>query len=114
MRLFRKYLQSEAVKLRENGVRLSVIGRRDRLHLSVRNAIDAAEAATARGRTLHLRIAIDYSARDLIVRAARRAGAREGEPTREQFARLLGEAYGETRAAPDVDLLIRTGGEQRL
>ena len=69
------------------------------------------EAATAGGRTLRLRIAIDYSARDAILHAAR---GLEGAATREAFARRLGEAYGEPRGAPDVDLLIRTGGEQRL
>ncbi|MEJ7813286.1 MAG: di-trans,poly-cis-decaprenylcistransferase [Gemmatimonadaceae bacterium] len=113
MRLFRSHLMSETPKLRENGVRLSVIGRRDRLPLSVRTAIDAAECDTAGGTRLHLRVAIDYSARDLLVRAASQLppGA---EPTREEFARCLAEAYGDREGAPDVDLLIRTGGEQRL
>src|SRR5919197_4185575 len=64
MRLFRQYLRGESAKLRENGVRLSVIGRRDRLALSVRAANDPAESGTADGTRLHLRIAIDYSARD--------------------------------------------------
>src|SRR5207247_1723529 len=67
--------------------------------------------ATAGGRRLRLRIAIDYSARDAILHAAR---GLNGAPTREAFARGLGEAYGEPHGAPDVDLLIRTGGEQRL
>ena len=112
MRLFRQYLRGESDKLRENGVRLSVIGRRDRLALSVRTAIDAAEAETAGGTRLHLRVAIDYSARDLMLRAA--ALVRPGHaPSREEFARLLAKAYGDDEA-PDVDLLVRTGGEQRL
>ena len=72
----------------------------------------AGEALTSGGRTLHLRIAIDYSARDAIVAAAARAGDRP--LTRDRFAALLGEAIGERTPAPDVDLLIRTGGEQRL
>jgi undecaprenyl diphosphate synthase len=112
MRLFRQYLRSESEKLRENGVRLSVIGRRDRLALSVQTAIDVAEAETADGSRLHLRVAIDYSARDLMLRAA--ALVRPGHlPTRDEFARLLAKAYGDDEA-PDVDLLVRTGGEQRL
>jgi undecaprenyl diphosphate synthase len=61
---------------------------------------------------LHLRIAIDYSARDAIVRAAQRARLPE-RPTHHDFARWLGDAYG-GGDAPDVDLLIRTGGERRL
>lgn len=113
MRLFRAHLRSEAPKLKKNGVKLSVIGRRDRLALSVRTAIDAAESETAEGTRLHLRVAIDYSARDLILRAAREYDGGE-ELSREEFARLLADAYGEERVAPDLDLLIRTGGEQRL
>jgi undecaprenyl diphosphate synthase len=116
MRLFRKHLASETPKLLENGVRLSVIGRRDRLSLPLTAAIAEAERATANGRTLHLRLAVDYSARDAIVHAARLLGGTSEtsrETSRETFAARLAEAYG-SDAAPDVDLLIRTGGEQRL
>ena len=95
------------------GVRLSVIGRRDRLPLALRSAVAMAERATREGRRLWLRIAIDYSARDQILRAARRAPP--GSPlTRERFAALLGQAGHGAGPAPDVDLLIRTGGERRL
>ncbi|HSJ65179.1 MAG TPA: di-trans,poly-cis-decaprenylcistransferase [Gemmatimonadaceae bacterium] len=113
MRLFRKHLASETPKLIENGVRLTIIGRRDRLAESLQRAIAAAEDATREGRRLHLRVAIDYSARDLLVRAASRCDP-ERLPDREAFAELLGEAYGGGEPARDVDLLIRTGGEQRL
>lgn len=112
MRLFRSHLAGETPKLVENGVRLSVIGRRDRLPLALRGAIGEAERETANGRTLHLRLAVDYSSRDAIVAAASVRGERD-RLTRETFARHLAEAYG-ADAAPDVDLLIRTGGEQRL
>jgi undecaprenyl diphosphate synthase len=111
MRLFRSYLASETAKLIENGVRLTVIGRRDRLPEVLARAIAGAEEATAGGRRLHLRLAIDYSARDAILRAAALAG---GETTRDGFAALLGSAAGAAEPAPDVDLLIRSGGEQRL
>jgi undecaprenyl diphosphate synthase len=110
MRLFRHYLRTETARCLKNGVRLSVIGRRDRLAPQLQKAIAEAEAATVGGKTLHLRLAVDYSARDAIVRAARRlAGADVG---RSEFARLLSD--GGTEPVPDVDLLIRTGGEQRL
>jgi undecaprenyl diphosphate synthase len=112
MRLFRAYLASETARCVENGVRLRVIGRRDRLGEALVRQIGAAEAATAGGDRLTLRIAIDYSARDALLRAAVLAGGRE--VPREQFAALLGRAMGDEGAAPDVDLLIRTGGEQRL
>lgn len=119
MALFRSYLRGEVARLVENGVRLSVIGRRDRLALSIRTAIAAAEQATARGRTLHLRLAIDYSARDAIIRAAARlegdaTAAPTTASTRDAFARALAHACGTSIVAPDVDLLVRTGGEQRL
>jgi len=113
MRLFRDYLLAERSTCVRNGVRLSVIGRRDRLPLALRAAVETAEAITANGQTLHLRLAVDYSARDAILRAASRLN-QTGEVSRATFAQLLGEASHADAATPDVDLLIRTGGEQRL
>jgi undecaprenyl diphosphate synthase len=110
MALFGRFLRDEAGPLRANEVRLSVIGRRDRLPPEVVSAIADAEALTARGTRLHLRVAIDYSSRDAILEAARLG--RRDDATRERFAIRLGEIHG--APAPDVDLLIRTGGEQRL
>jgi undecaprenyl diphosphate synthase len=108
--LFRRYLDMERERLRDEGVRLSIIGRRDRLPRSLVAAIERSEQETINGRRMHLRIAIDYSGRDAMIAAARSA---EGDVTREQFAELLGAAqHGGT--ARDVDLLIRTGGERRL
>ena len=72
MRLFRRYLVSEVARCVTNGVRMRIIGRRDRIPPELLRAITAAEHATRQGRTLDLRIAVDYSARDAIVRAARR------------------------------------------
>ena len=54
----------------DEGVRLSIIGRRDRLPATLRQAITDSEAATARGTRLHLRLAVDYSAREAIYHAA--------------------------------------------
>jgi len=115
LRIFCEFLASETCVWVEQGVRASVIGRRDRLPADLLGAIAGAEAATSRGRTLYLRIAIDYSGREAIVRAAGRlkgaAGVSPGE-----FTRALAEVTHESAkcAAGDVDLLIRTGGEQRL
>ena len=112
MRLFRRSLLVESKRCLENGVRLTVVGRRDRLPSSLVVAIQEAEALTAHGRNLHLRVAIDYSARESIMRAASLAG---GEPlNRERFAALLAQANHDPFPIRDVDLLIRTGGEQRL
>jgi undecaprenyl diphosphate synthase len=105
MELIACYLEGETPRLAANGVRLSVIGRRDRLPARLLAAIAAAEHATSAGAGLHLQLAIDYSARDAILRATQSAA---GESlTVERFEQLLG------RHKP-VDLLIRTGGEQRL
>ena len=114
MRLFGEYLRRETSTCVENGVRMEVIGRRDRLSSALVSRIRAAEAATSGGERLVLRLAIDYSARDQLVRTAEsllQAGIRT--PDRETFRRSLAEVGGGS-TAPDVDLLIRTGGEQRL
>jgi undecaprenyl diphosphate synthase len=113
MKLFRLYLLTETATCVKNGIRISVIGRRDRLPPALVTAIEAAEQATRRGGSLTVRAAVDYSARDAICRAASHWG--NGEViARDQFALLLGEADHFGMPAPDVDLLIRTGGEQRL
>jgi undecaprenyl diphosphate synthase len=141
MRLLRRYLMAETGRCVENGVRIQVIGRRDRLASSLVREIESAERATSRGEKLWLRIAVDYSARDAILRAAWRLQAgqlpgdaahpgsqgdpgsqgaspegrpqRPGAPiSREEFSRLVAECPEER--AHDVDLLIRTGGEKRL
>ena len=87
MRLLEQYLRGESARCVAEGVRVRVIGRRDRLAKRLVRAIEATEAATAPGARLQLNLAVDYSSREAI---------RRGE--------LL----------PEVDLLIRTGGEQRL
>ena len=110
MWLLETYLRSEVQRLVESGVRLSVIGRRDRLARRLVRQIEAAERLSADGRKLHLRVALDYSAREAIARAAARwQGALP--PSVEEFGRLVSEP--ESRSFP-VDLLIRTGGEKRL
>jgi undecaprenyl diphosphate synthase len=112
MRLFREYLRAETTRCVESGVRLEVIGRRDRLDPHLHRRILAAEQATAGGTRLHLRLAVDYSSRDAILRAAQclRPGA---GPTRDAFGRLLAIVDHGT-PVPPLDLLIRTGGERRL
>jgi undecaprenyl diphosphate synthase len=87
MQLFEEHLNRESARCASNGIRLEVIGRRDRLPASLLAAIAAAECLTASSGRLRLRIAVDYSARDAIRR---------------------------NEIGPDLDLLIRTGGEQRL
>jgi undecaprenyl diphosphate synthase len=114
MRLFRSYLRAERGRAVEQGVAVEVIGRRDRLPAAVLREIAATEAATARGTTLRLRLAVDYSARDAILRAASRAAAELGPLSRQRFEALLCSVDHGRPEAPPVDLLIRTGAEQRL
>ena len=114
MRLFRRSLLVESKRCLENGVRLSIVGRRDRLPASLRQTIVQAEAMTAGGRNLHLRVAVDYSSRDAILRAAAKARELTTPLTRERFAQLLADVDHDPAPVREVDLLIRTGGEQRL
>ena len=111
MSLLRHYLRADIRELIDNGVRLTVIGRRDRLPEGLAQEIAEVERASAHGRRLHLRVAIDYSSRDAILEAAARWRA-ERAPSRAAFAALLAEPACE--AGADVDLLIRSGGEKRL
>lgn len=112
MRLFREYLRVETARCVENGVRLEIIGRRDRISTVLRRAIEEAQQETAGGTRLHLRIALDYSSRDAVLRAAQCLNPGT-VPSRDLFGRLLAIVDHGT-PAPDVDLLIRTGGERRL
>ncbi len=117
--LLGEYLAGDLQRCRDRGVRLSVIGRRDRLPSALCAAIAEAEGSTAAGNGLWLRLAVDYSSRDAILRAAN-AGDRDPSATqlsRESFGWLVaapGTPQGRRPAAADVDLLLRTGGERRL
>jgi undecaprenyl diphosphate synthase len=112
--LLRAFLRLETGRLRQRGARLQVIGRRDRLAESVLREINKTESATVAGRRLHLRVAIDYSSRDSITRAAASATAAltNATPTLDSLGCMLTKSIN--AQSRDVDLLIRTGGEQRL
>jgi undecaprenyl diphosphate synthase len=113
MRLFAKYLKSDRGRFLERGARFSVIGRRDRLPKDLLRLIEQAEQETAGGTGPHLRLAVDYSSREAIARAAARWTTQE-PASLEDFSRLLCQSQPADAAAPDVDLMIRTGGEKRL
>ncbi len=113
--LLREYCQREQDELLANGVRVSHVGRRDRLPARALAALDDLSRRTAAGTRLHLRLAIDYSAQGMIAAAARRLAAevdagtrRPDEVTRNALELAL------TDGVPPVDLLVRTAGEQRL
>jgi undecaprenyl diphosphate synthase len=111
LRILHEYLLVETSHCVDQGIRLSIIGRRDRIPATLRQAIIDSEAATASGTRLHLRLAIDYSARNAIYNAACRF-YKVTELSQESFSAVLSEVL--RGGSTDVDLLIRTGGEQRL
>jgi undecaprenyl diphosphate synthase len=106
--LMRAFLRLETARMRQKGVRVQVFGRRDRLPAAVLREVDRSEFVTAPGRRLLLRVAVDYSAREAIARAAARFALPSAEVARDALQHDL------TREAGEVDLLIRTGGEKRL
>jgi undecaprenyl diphosphate synthase len=111
LNLLHEYLLAETSRCIANCTRISVIGRRDRLPGALREVIADAEAATAHGTRLHLRLAVDYSSREAIYLAACRF-YKATQLSTESFADILAEIH---HGSPlEVDLLIRTGGEQRL
>ena len=113
MLLLQRHLDSECAHMTESGVRFSVIGRRDRIPRSLERSIAHVEEQTSQGTALHVRVAIDYSAREALLAAACHV-ATGMAPTREAFERAMYESIHAPSGTRDVDLLIRTGGEQRL
>lgn len=111
LEILREYLSEETEHCVNEGIRLSIIGRRDRVPAMLRDAIAAAEALTSGGKRLHLRLAIDYSARQVIYQAATKF-YKVKDLSSDAFADLLSEV--QRGGSTDVDLLIRTGGEQRI
>ncbi len=109
--ILHEYLSAETEHCMDEGIRLSIIGRRDRVPCELREAIAEAERLTANGKRLHLRLAIDYSARHTIYQAASKF-YKVKDLSSEAFAGVMSEV--QRGGSTDVDLLIRTGGEQRL
>ncbi|MGH7092323.1 MAG: polyprenyl diphosphate synthase, partial [Stellaceae bacterium] len=116
MGLLRHYLRGEIVELHRGGVRLRVIGDRARLAADIVTLIDNAEALTHDNAGINLTVALSYGGRAEIVAAARAIAAKAATGA------LAAEAIDEATIArhlftadlPDPDLLIRTGGEQRI
>jgi undecaprenyl diphosphate synthase len=111
--LLRRYLLTETDRCLGESIRLNVIGRRDRLSGALLSQIERSEQVTAHCTGLHLRLAIDYSSRQVLIEAGRRL---RDAPLADssQYLSFLAQADHSQPAAPEVDLLIRTGGERRL
>lgn len=115
MALFARYIEREATKLANKGVRVRFIGDRGRLTPKLQGLMAGIEARTAAYDRLNLTIAINYGGRDEIVRAARQAAQdvaqgllSASDLTESAFAERL-----DTGGLPDPDLVIRTSGETR-
>ncbi len=113
MGLMESFLVRERANCRRQGVRLAVIGRRDRLPPGLIRAIEETERATRDGARLYLRLAVDYSARSAILAAAGALGSAE-RCDETGFLRRVNRACHSDPETPPVDLVIRTSGEQRL
>ena len=113
MTLLESFLVRERMSCRRQGVRLGLIGRRDRLSPDLIGAIEEAERTTRHGTRLYLRLAVDYSARSAIVAAADMLKS-EGRCDKGSFLRQVNRACHSDPETPPVDLVIRTSGEQRL
>jgi undecaprenyl diphosphate synthase len=111
--LLRRYLLTQTQRCLERSIRMNVIGRRDRLSTGLRQMIEQSERATAECSGMHLRIAIDYSAQHSLLETCRRMRL-EPDVDKSRFVERLAEVDHAVVPTPDVDLLIRTGGEKRL
>jgi undecaprenyl diphosphate synthase len=111
--LLRRYLLTQTPRCLEQAIRINVVGRRDRLPPDLKRVIEHSERSTAHCTGLRLRIAVDYSAQYSLLESARRM-ALESRTDRAQFKEHMAHVDHCTSGAPDVDLLIRTGGEKRL
>jgi undecaprenyl diphosphate synthase len=111
--LFRHHLQTQTRRCLEQSIRINVVGRRDRLGAELLELIERSERATAHCTGMRLRIAVDYSAQHSLIEVCRRLRAADGID-RSRFAETLAAVDHAALPAPEVDLLIRTGGEKRL
>ncbi|MGA2089048.1 MAG: isoprenyl transferase [Stellaceae bacterium] len=116
MGLLRHYLRGEIAELHKNGVRVRVIGERDKLAPDIVTLIDNAESLTRGNERLHLSMAINYGGRAEIALAARAVAAQvaSGALKPEQVDEDCIARHLFTSGIPDPDLLIRTSGEQRI
>jgi undecaprenyl diphosphate synthase len=120
-RLLRRYLLTQTPRCLERSIRINVVGRRDRLAPDVLRAIEHSERTTAQCAGMRLRIAVDYSAQHSLLESCRRMAlessvdpSREASVERSRFKEHLAAVDHSVAVTPDVDLLIRSGGEKRL
>ena len=113
LELLRRYLFAQTRRCLEHSIRLNVIGRRERLDPALLRAIEWSEQLTAHCTGMHLRLAVDYSSQHCLMAVARHLGS-NATAERDDFLQAIARVTHSSPVAPEVDLLIRTGGEQRL
>lgn len=116
MELFIRVLERETTKLKKQNVRLNIIGERSRLPVALQQLIESSEAQTADCTGLQLNVAANYGGRWDIAQATRKLAKRVAEGTLNPED-ITGDMLGSELSlagVPDPDLLIRTGGEQRI
>jgi len=111
--LLRRYLATQTPRCVQQSIRIEIIGRRDRLSQPLLEAIERSERTTAACTGMRLRIAVDYSAQQTILETCRRM-MQHGRMDRSHFIETLAQVDHSSLTTPEVDLLIRTGGEKRL
>ena len=116
MGLLQRYLRSEIAELHKNGVRLRVIGERRHLGKDIVDLIEHCERQTAGNSTLDLVLALSYGGRTELTSAMRQIGQEieSGALAADQIGEDCVASHLDTMGIPDPDLLIRTGGEQRI
>lgn len=116
MNLLRHYVKREAKSMHEQGVRMRFIGERASLARDIQDDLNYVEELTASNTRLTVTLALSYGARQELVRAMQRMAAKveTGELSPEQIDEAMVEQHLHTTGVPDPDLLIRTGGDERL
>ncbi len=116
MGLLKLFIRRDLAELHQNGVKVLVIGDRENLASDIKSLLEEAESLTKANTNMNLVIAFNYGARDEIARAARKLAqaAKEGNIAPEAITPESFEAFLDTSAMPDPDVVIRTSGEQRL
>ena len=116
MNLLRTYMKTSLAKCAKNNVRIRVIGDKSRLDKDLQASIANLEKETASNTGIGFQIAINYGSRDEMVRAVQAAAqkVKDGEISPEDITENFISDSLDTCGIPDPDLLIRTGGEQRI
>jgi undecaprenyl diphosphate synthase len=114
--LMRRYVEADLKTLAQKGVRIRIIGNRENLSDDLKAIIDRAEQGTIDNSDFHLTIAFNYGGRDELVRTTQKLAQRvvDGDLQVDDLTESILDESLDTAGLPDVDLLIRTSGEQRI